>query len=258
MKKIVCNCLALYCAETSQYDTRRIYEYLLQWFRQIVSFPDTIGITGEGFPEEPMALSDAEATLQQQQFHGVKSIELYTTVPGYKQLVFGWKVSAYISASNRMMIIAYDTDLLAHTDVASFTQVVKDVAHWSKILYGIGYQRDKKKGPVFYALGMLAGLGYSREEMPERNQITRWMDERIGEKRYFKGFLRDIYPLNILSASHLKRIIGNQSLQQWILSSRDHGQLEQILDELWIWRLSDRQIPAVKNQLKEQNILLCS
>ena len=62
--------------------------------------------------------------------------------------------------------------------------------------------------------------------------------------------------MNFISAPHLKREVNGQSLQDWINSSADHGELKPLTDTLCSWVVPEDKIPAVRDVLNQNKLLV--
>jgi hypothetical protein len=179
------------------------------------------------------------------------NLAFYHTIPGYTQLIFGWDIFASISnVSDKTMVICFDRQL-AGIDLQYVAGIVRSLAEIVSLRYGIGYQRSFNSGPELYAFGMIAGLGYTPSERAERDRIGSWMRERIAEGRHLKGFLRDVYPLNVLSAAHLAREVENLPLSQWIEASAARGTLSALPNEAWLWTIPEQSLSLVQTTLQQ-------
>lgn len=74
-----------------------------------------------------------------------------------------------------------------------------------------------------------------------------WRFHSVG---FNHGFLKNIYPLNILNESHITQPIISQCLTDKI------GSLEQINDNLSLWFLNDHELNHVKNRFKKSKYLM--
>ena len=64
------------------------------------------------------------------------------------------------------------------------------------------------------------------------------------------GFLKNIYPVNILNKSHISQSIVSQCLTEKI------GELEQINDNVSLWLLNDHELNDVKDRFKKSKYLI--
>jgi hypothetical protein len=178
------------------------------------------------------------------------NIDFYHTVPGYKQLVFGWDCFASLSTRpDKTMVFCCDHNL-ANLGLECFETVARSLAGEIQLKYGIGYQRSFKLGPEMYAYGMVTGLKYSQSDLAEADHIGMWVRERLDANRHLRGYLRDVYPLNVISSCHLARHVEGLSLSQWIEASSDRGQLIYLGKDTFLWEVPDEQISEVRHKLR--------
>ncbi len=196
---------------------------------------------------------------------GLYAISLYQLRPAFDD--FG-RHKAYacfrVSDRTKEAIFAYDSSSMK---VELFSTLTEKFSKLSGTTYGIGYLRLISLGPTYYS----SGVGYraaddatSKVDKVEEREMARWGSERmdmiVQEKlapfRHLDGFLRDVYPFNVLTAQHLQRIVFGQPLGEWIASNSEHGQLREVADGVWTWVLSDSQLPAVRDALITQGLLI--
>jgi hypothetical protein len=186
----------------------------------------------------------------------VSTLELYHTLPDYTQLVFGWDVTAALfSDEHRSMYLCCDQTLV-DLNVSDFEATIESAAREIGLLYGIGFARPYRLGPVMYATGMATGLGYSDQDMLEADRIGSWFREVIGQNRHRTGLLRDLYPLNVISEPHLGQRVGGARLADWIRHSPDRGTLRPLDNGAWLWRVEESQIESVRAPLVDAGLLI--
>jgi len=74
-----------------------------------------------------------------------------------------------------------------------------------------------------------------------------WHQELMGERRHLKGLFRGAFPASILSESHV-RAAG--------LTSQAVGRLSELDNPLWLWELSESEIPQAQAMLEEKKLLV--
>jgi hypothetical protein len=133
----------------------------------------------------------------------------------------------------------------------------KAMAGWR---YGIGYLHPWDRGPGQYALGLLGHSGpvVPKSLRPEdsdayKDRVTRWLHETMGKKRHLQGWFRDVYPVNLLSESHIKAPLQGGTF----LIDSGLGTFAQLDDRMWIWELSPEELAAARQALKNASLLLC-
>lgn len=171
--------------------------------------------------------------------------ELSELLPKYSQQVFGWSATTNISSTG-VVVVAGRATLGFRNHAAA---VASAFSKCETVRYGYVISRPLLQGPVFFAHGVVAGLGYSSDEWDQAEKITRWSDELRGERRYsHDGLLRDVFPVNFLSVAHLQAPVGDQTLAEWIADG-SRGLLAEIGGGLSSWTLNPEQIPDVRDEL---------
>jgi hypothetical protein len=123
------------------------------------------------------------------------------------------------------------------------------------LAYGIGYTHPQDKGPSLFTIGMLATAGGPKSQYDDPVFISRtgrWLHEMIGARRYLDGWVRDVYPVQLLSSAHVQALAsvyeGNQNIP---------GRLIQLSDSHWLWAIANDQIDPIRGQLTHAGILIC-
>lgn len=157
---------------------------------------------------------DHLAGLSNEALVGAVSLSAQRLRSEYAQVVFGWTAAVTISSKMDGAVIALPEDACRGQEF----DVAREI--WNQLApeYGYAYSREYAKGPDLYAFGLIAGLPYSKAELEESDRITRWRKLGIGERKFRHGALRDIYPLNCVSAIALGRLVGDVSLRTWLSS----------------------------------------
>lgn len=184
-----------------------------------------------------------------------KVLQIYKTLPEYKQLIFGWDVYMSLDTSQlKTMTFCFNDELkqIASTDIEG---LASDLARECSLTYGIVYERGFNKGPELYALGMSSGLGYSDDEMKEANEIGFWMNERMAMNRHLSGCFRDIYEVNFICTEHLKKELSSTTVKEWI-SKNNCGELTELSSDFYMWSLNKEQIIKARNEFSKNQLLI--
>ena len=72
---------------------------------------------------------------------------------------------------------------------------------------------------------------------------------------YRDGILRDVYPMNFLTAPQLNKRIGRSTLRRWIGQTADRGELSHFMDDVWLWRVPEKLIPRIRSELDEVGLI---
>jgi len=124
------------------------------------------------------------------------------------------------------------------------------------ICYGIGYKSLLVDYPNCYARGISPAAFYdiqqlvqNRDEWPRNTETADelWRNELVGTRRHLTGHFRGAYSVNVLSEHHLKKAR---------LQSHNIGILSQLCASLWLWTLSNDEIPIAEELLKAADAVL--
>jgi hypothetical protein len=187
----------------------------------------------------------------------VQSLGLYATRPNYAQLVFGWRMTAGANWNTDLLktaLIAWETGALDRT------WVLKQLAALFGPAYGIGFNRAFALGPDLYVYGMVTGYGSGPADQIKSDLVADWFHEvgSNGPNRHRNGLLRDVYPLNLLTAHHLDHPVGDVTLETWIGAGNGRGRLEQLFPGQWLWSVDEVEITTVRRALAANGLLIMS
>src|SRR5262245_31476346 len=146
----ISSCLALFGTNSATVDAEAWYRLVLSKLDELGTPADTISMKGKRMPSNPQTVSTATAILEKRGFEAAGVIEIFSTVPGYKQLSFGWKSSASMDRDAEVVIFACPEDRLG-LESERWRLLVKAHLGLYAAAYGIGYRRDSAKGPTLFA-----------------------------------------------------------------------------------------------------------
>jgi hypothetical protein len=167
--------------------------------------------------------------------------------------VFGWDVAALLDNERRTLFFCCD-QTLAGAELDNLESLVERLAMVVNVRYGIGYRRDFELGPGLCAYGLVAGAVYRDEDMIEADRIGSWFRERMTEQRHLADRLRDVYPLNVLSAAHLAQPVYGLPLGEWIGQSHERGKLQSLSGGASLWRVEETKLDEVRTALSSSNL----
>jgi hypothetical protein len=122
--------------------------------------------------------------------------------------------------------------------------------------YGIAYTMPLAEEPDSYATGSgpssyfeVVDLIHHRNEWEcrEKSPDNCWQNELNDGRRHLNGLFRGVYTASILSDSHV-RSAG--------LNTIGTGKLSKLTSSLWVWEVSDTDIPAAYDALKARGVLV--
>lgn len=254
---VPCTCIALYGAPADM-DLSGCLEVALSLFAQCGAYPDWMGLTGKAFEKKAVKYEHAQKKLLATGFESVEGIDIFATREGWKQLAFGWRVTASLIRGEGDVIFAFDQTVHEH-DLQLLDDIALRFHRCFRFRCGISYERELAKGPVFYGCGMISGLGSGPDDRREKDKITKWLHENTsGCSSHLTGRLRDIFPQNWLTSVHQGVHIGGLNLIDWIEASPQRGTLHLLSEGLWSWRVDAFQADEVRRVLSEAGVLICA
>jgi hypothetical protein len=164
-----------------------------------------------------------------------------------------WRVSAFVWP-DKLCYVGVDRDLI-HEPSALLRRAYDLGRAVSAVQYGIAYTSLLADYPDCYAFGYRPrSFSEFRELLRSRREGGRrktpdelWTDELNGQRRYLTGHFRGAYPANILSESHLRAAD---------LRSHPIGKLSELDAALWLWELSDSEVPLATELLQTRGVLI--
>ncbi|TDB42124.1 hypothetical protein [Photorhabdus khanii] len=138
-----------------------------------------------------------------------------------------------------------------HEKIISFIKLLVDKIKFS---YGVIYDSDRVTKTFYYATGnnLVNIYPYENPSVFKRETPGRFN----GKERYNDNMLRMVYLYNIINNFHLKINVGNANLKQWILGNKEHGSLEKLNDELWLWKVEKTYLDEINKFCGEAGILI--
>lgn len=249
------NALVLHDFQKDPVDLRGWFYYIEDWFKKGGLVPSRIsGRAGKtvGFERE-------KKRLEKEDFKSIRDgVWIGALPPKVGTEMFDFIFAAHLYRHPRgtaTMVLCWDSQLINFKRDYMET-LIKGFYSYLEPSYGYGYQREFKFGPSFYPFGVLVGIDSFSEEA---NQITKWGNEyNYSDGNYKTGMLRDIYPINFLSKTHLSQKVGGTTLQNWIESTPQHGELQSLIEEqFWSWWVHEGKIPVVREELRPTGLLVC-
>ncbi len=248
----LCTSIALYDWE-GDLDVRDFHAIALSFFELSSVAPNDACITRSnkeiaGSPEKIAKLLAAETQSAQTE------LCLYHLPPKAKEFMVDWDVMAESMYAQGSKDIFLGCDwTLANVDLKLCLPLFHAFARHIKLRYGIGFHRTFRLGPAPYALGIITGLDYSDKEA---DRIGSWFKEQMNRNRHLQGYLRDVYPLNVLSAPHLAQPVAGVPLGQWIAASPERGTLTSLPNDAWLWLVEEQHIDIVRSELIAAGLLI--
>ena len=159
---------------------------------------------------------------------------------------------------DRVIYFCYENNAL---DAKLFIDLVVSVASIVRPTYGIGVQWSFKRGPAFFPYNIV----YGDQSQEEADQWALWRAERtdmiiqrkLAPFRHLHGWLRDVYPFNVLSEYHLRQMVGGVTFRVWIESAAGkRGHLLEVVQGTWVWTAASNQIADIRKVLQATGLLI--
>jgi hypothetical protein len=251
----ICTCLALYDWE-GDLDTVQFHALAREFFDANGVLPDVCSVSNPAGTNQKRSYGVLAERLTSEPRLAPDGLIFYHTFPGYAQLIFGWDVTAGLSYSGGKLMDFCCDRTVQGVDLGYFERLLDRMSQLLTLRYGLGYFRSFDLGPDIYAAGMVTGIGYSKEEMAEADRIGAWFRERMAQNRHLSGYLRDVYPLNVISDKHLSQRVGGVRLADWIGRSSARGTLRQLPGGATLWRIDEANVEGVRNTLAPTGLLI--
>jgi len=253
-----CSALAFYGIRPSPKAAEDFYHAMVEWFDRLGHPPDKGGVTAPGFGTQLGSFQRLNAKLAKKGFRKVTGVTLVATTPGAEY----WESDCYASAcymgdDDELTAYIVARSSVATLSATSLLPVAREVAQLLKPVYGIGYTRSHRLDAGFYAIGLNFDPGdLTAEELEEQEWIGTWGETLFEDQVYRKGILRDVYPWNFLTRSHLKKKVEGVPLEQWIRQNTRRGRLSEFGRGMHLWEVAEKHISAVRQTLLRAGLIL--
>jgi hypothetical protein len=255
-----CSVVAFYGIDTGAKAAEAFYQAVVKWATELGCPPDKLSVHGPGHSGKPASFARMGAKLQKAGFEGVRSLSVTTMTPGGQIPVNDWLLMADWSVEYSYALVAARASL-ATLSSESLLPLARKLVQDSKAEYGVGYTRAHRLGPAMYAIGICQGLGpggygidLTEAEREEADNISRWGDGLTG-RVWRQGVLRDVYPWNFLTGSHLTKQVGGVPLEQWIRQDARRGAFSPLCDGVSLWEVVEANIPDVRRALRQAGVI---
>ncbi len=252
----LCFVMALYGVEMTRDDIVPMVDEIAEFFRAAGHPLSHVEVDGRGFGRRPLQFKRAWKRLRKATAGDIERVDALAFMAGGESTVSDWIVTCTINPGNAYVQVGASLKVMpgAERRIVTF---VRGALGGIRPAYGIGFVRERGRGPSLYGVG----IGYGRE-LPEfgpvaeeLEEISRWGHTGKRERVYARGILRDVYPYNLLSTCHLERDVGGGTLRAWIAGDAGRGQLDTWSDELAMWTVGPERVAAVRQALTGAGIL---
>jgi hypothetical protein len=233
------------------------YTCASRWMAEQGRLPNRICVHGEGYGGKWTSFTRTDAKLRRSGFGEVTSIDICALEAGKEAPILDYLVTASYQRAHDYALVA------ARTDIASLTSpewgvLLRQLLVICQPVYGIGYERERRLGPMPYAMGIAQGLGYSGPEYDEALSISRWGDKAVRQHVFGRGVLRDVYRWNVLSGVHAGLAVRGKRLAEWISEGNGkRGELVDVGRGAWLWDVPSQRIGEVRTELAECDLISC-
>src|SRR5262245_28381167 len=259
-----CAGLAFYGFRPNPKGAEAFYRAMVEWFGQLGYPPTMAGVGGPGFGSRMGSFRGANAKLEKRGFGKVRSFELEATLPDDPRSDRrDYYVAAHYDADRESL----SADVVARSSLAtlsarSMLPIARAMVRDLKPDYGFGFTRTYQWMPEFYVTGVNTEYDANGEshsaavDDDEEGRIAEWSESGMPDQAFRKGVLRDVYRWNFLTRPQLKRRVGKVPLERWIRQNARRGTLGAFEGEMVLWEVRERQIPALRNALRQAGAIL--
>jgi len=166
-----------------------------------------------------------------------------------------WRATVDASLIDGLCYVGIDHELIANPS-ALLRRAYRIIEGTLGVCYGIAYRSASGQDPLCYAMGRprrsftdVLGLIRHRREWEQRKKTPDelWGDELMAGGRHLGGLFRGAYPANLLSEAHLRRLD---------LPALKIGSLSRLDRALWLWELSELEIPIAEKVMRQKGALI--
>lgn len=251
------NCLAFHDFDVYKTNLHTIFNYVEELFLEYGLIPTRMGITKstnnlrsmKTYVREKKKLIDLEP-------NDVIGVEVkatsYNSDNSQSDNIFS---ASFGSKKYGNFVLTLDNQLFSFNK-QKIQVVIKKIIEFLSPRYGYCYQREFEKGAIWYPYGIISGIPFGDSE---EDKIDAWAQKlRPDHSQVYKtGDLRDVYLINLLVDTHLKRVIlPNITFEKFIDSDKRYGALEDISNGHCVWTVEDEYIPLVREALRPSGMII--
>ena len=219
-------------------------------FSQLGYPPDRLSVGRDGRYGKAGGFRRTSAILHRKGFVGVHHLAIYAMLPGFRFMDDTYCRAGWSSHEPGLATITVRADIPGDFHLQSWP-LVPALIRCLKPEYGIGYFREHRLGPGFFALGIGKGLP---PITPEGERISAWCDA-LYHRPWRDGLIRDVFRWNFLTKPQLQRAVGNQSLETWINNGPDRGTLQTMSKNMALWSVPEEHMPAIRQALSDAGVI---
>lgn len=209
-----------------------------------------VSVSARGFGKKPLLFDKAWKRLQKSTPGAVQSASVFSFIEGWESSLRDWTATCDIFPE--LACFQLGASLVSMPDAEQqVIAFIRDSRSRIRPAYGIGFFRERGRGPACYGIGLGYGRHFPLSSDPgyeERKLICRWSDG-MRDAVWNDGLLRDVYPYNLLGARQLERDIDGRSLRDWIRADESRGTLGECPDGCALWTVPGEQLDALRREL---------
>lgn len=237
---------------------RRLYERACELMRELGAPPLQLGYHIAGARAgKYRSYARSRAILEAYDFSTLGSIELahLEEGPEYDYRRRTLQVSMQLNEFTRRWGLTW-TVYPRKTAEKTIEDAMLELASVARASYGFIYHMPYIQMPWLYRSGMTPGDEDAKGVHPDFHANRgRWgLMQLSGE---FPLMLRDVFPINLLTAPYLSLQVGRKSLEQWICVDSLRGSLKPLggFSEIIVWRPPVERIPYIREELFRSGVL---
>jgi len=131
--------------------------------------------------------------------------------------------------------------------------------------YGFGFEREYGLGPEYFASGVVFNATSKEVKQTDWSRITAWGDERAGSPeahprrhRYTRGMILDVFPMNVLTDIHLRQLVFEVSLMDWIVQRTGRQSLVEISEKCYLWNVQIEDCAPISTVLRDAGLIIAN
>lgn len=253
-----CVAVAFYGIQANATTLKSCYVNLIEWFESVECTPNKLAVDGPGFSGKPIEFAGVNSRLYQKGFSEIDFISAYSMLPTGELPTVHWWATAAVRLDNKSYFFVQARSSVTSLGDDPLKRLIESCIANLNPAYGIAYHRNHDKGPGLYAIGLnfstLDNVGVDDNEQEEA-AVSKWGQWAMADEVYRDGILRDVYPYNYLTESHLSMRVGKQTLKQWITADESRGTMRKIGEHMTLWQVEQPQINTIRDILFNAGII---
>jgi hypothetical protein len=155
-------------------------------------------------------------------------------------------------------------------DGAAFSthlQVIREIVYsqTTEPVYGFGFHRPYGLGPAGYSMGLDMRSGGMRPDLADQSRLLAWSTELTGSTerfpnrhRHLKGMILDVFPMNVLSDTHLRQCVEGVELEHWIAQNTGTESLTMLTNRCFVWSVREADTTRISKSLSRAGLIMAT